>query len=222
MASTPLVALVTGPTEAAGILLPVLVAQDCVALWMFRSVWDRQFIGTMVPGAALGIFMAYLFAANVPEGAVAFVLGVISVMFAAQRLWLDRMPAAVKSTALPNTFWGCVSGIGSGFTSAIAHAGTPPFQFYVLPQRLEKTTYIGTSVVFFASVNAMKIPAFAALGQFGQERLLTAAALLPIALLSSWLGARLVRLINPQRFALAVNLTLAGIGVTLIIRGWNN
>ena len=112
-----------------------------------------------------------------------------------------------------------LSGIGSGFTSTIAHAGTPPFPFYVVPQRLDKHTYIGTSVVFFAIVNAMKIPAFAALGQFSPAHLATAAVLLPLALFSSWLGVRLVRRVEPQTFNLVINLILAAVGLALIAQG---
>ena len=42
----------------------------------------------------------------------------------------------------------------------IARAGTPPFQFYVMPKGLDRDMYIGTSVLFFAATNPMKAPAF--------------------------------------------------------------
>jgi hypothetical protein len=54
---------------------------------------------------------------------------------------------------------GVLSGVGSGFASMIAHAGTPPFQFYVMPKELDRDMYVGTSVLFFAATNLMKAPA---------------------------------------------------------------
>lgn len=219
MVSTPLVALVAGPVDAAGILLPILVAQDCVALWMYRGVWSRPIIRTMAPGAAIGILIAFLLAASVRGAWVELMLGLISVTFSVQQLWQTRRHNIQAPARRPRPWLGVLSGLGAGFTSTVAHAGTPPFQFYVVPQRLDKHTYIGTSVVFFAMVNAMKIPAFAALGQFSPAHLATAAALLPLALFSSWLGVRLVRRVDPQTFSLLVNIMLAAVGLALIAEG---
>ena len=40
MVSTPLVALVMPPLEAAAILLPILLVQDAVSVFVYRCVWD--------------------------------------------------------------------------------------------------------------------------------------------------------------------------------------
>jgi uncharacterized membrane protein YfcA len=85
------------------------------------------------------------------------------------------------------------SGMGSGVTSMIAHAGTPPFQFYVMPKELDRDMYIGTSVLFFAATNLMKAPAFLALGQLSGSQLKTSLIFFPLAMAASWLGVRLVR-----------------------------
>ena len=46
-------------------------------------------------------------------------------------------------------------GATAGFTSQIAHAGGPPFQIYVLPRRLPRDTFIGTSAIFFMSASKL-------------------------------------------------------------------
>ena len=38
-----------------------------------------------------------------------------------------------------------------------SHAGAPPYQVYVLPLGLEKTVFAGTTTIFFAFVNAVKL-----------------------------------------------------------------
>ena len=87
-------------------------------------------------------------------------------------------------------FWGGVS----GFTSTLCQAGGPPFQVHVMPQQLEKLTFVGTMAVFFAVVNLMKVIPYFALGQFSTAGLATSAALLPIAIATNFLGIWLVRI----------------------------
>ena len=71
----------------------------------------------------------------------------------------------------------------------IAHAGTPPFQFYVMPKGLDRDMYVGTSVLFFAATNLMKAPAFLALGQLSLSQPKTTLIFFPLAMASSWLGS---------------------------------
>jgi uncharacterized protein len=82
----------------------------------------------------------------------------------------------------------------------IAHAGTPPFQFYVMPKGLDREMYIGTSVLFFAATNLMKAPAFLALGQLSVSQLKTTLIFFPLAMASSWMGVRLVKTIDVRKF----------------------
>ena len=49
-----------------------------------------------------------------------------------------------------------------GFTTMLANAGGPAWQMHLLPQRLDKLTYVGTFTLLFAASNLMKIPALAA------------------------------------------------------------
>ena len=81
----------------------------------------------------------------------------------------------------------------AGFTSTLIQAGSPPFQVHVLPQRLPKMTLVGTSTLFFAAVNAMKVAPYFALGQFSTENLAASLALLPLAIATNFLGVWLVR-----------------------------
>ena len=98
----------------------------------------------------------------------------------------------------------------------IAHAGGPPFQVYVLPQRLARDVFVGTGAVLFAAINWVKVPPYVALGQFTRENLLTSAALFPLAILSTWLGVLLVRRVSGERFYTAIYILLILVGLKLI------
>jgi uncharacterized protein len=195
----PLMVLVIEPVQAAAILLPILIAQDTVGVWSFRRHLDRYVLGWMLPGATIGILIGYLFATSVSSAAVMALVGTISIAFGAYRLWLGRHGPPKAGVASPG--WvGSLFGVAAGFTSQIAHAGAPPFQLWVMPRRLQRDVLVGTSAVFFAALNLIKVPAFAALGQFSATNMLTAAALLPVAIVSTFAGVRLVRRIAGERF----------------------
>jgi uncharacterized membrane protein YfcA len=205
--------------QAASIALPILIIQDAVGVWAFRKTFDKSILKLMLPSAAVGIVCGYAFARYTPLAALELLLGVISIGFGLQRLWAERHAVAPEK---PLPRWvGAICGVASGFTSQIANAGSPPFQIYILPRRLPRDTMIGTTAVFFATVNWMKVPAFIALGQFNRQTLTTAAVLAPLAIASTYAGVWVGRRMDGAQFyriiyilTIAVGLKLTWDGVT--------
>jgi hypothetical protein len=109
--------------------------------------------------------------------------------------------------------------MAAGFTSQVAHAGGPPFQIYVLPRRLPRDAFIGTSAIFFAVVNWMKVPAYFALGAFTPKVLATAGVLLPLAIASTWAGVWLVRRVPAEGFYKVIYVLLVAVGGKLVFDG---
>ena len=199
--AVPLMALAISPVLAASITLPILIVQDVVSVWAFRKTWDAKVLRLMLPSAAVGIALGYALAAFVKPGAVELAVGAVAIVFALLRLWAERSSAPARAPQVERVPWrGVVAGVAAGFTSQIAHAGGPPFQIYVLPKNLPRDTFIGTSAIFFAAVNWMKVPAYWALGQFTAQSLSTALVLLPLAIASTWAGVWLVRRVPAERF----------------------
>ncbi|MBA3880653.1 MAG: hypothetical protein C0500_13170 [Sphingobium sp.] len=212
--SLPMIALVISPVRAAAILLPILIVQDIVSVWAFRKSWDGYVLGWTLPGAAVGIALGYLFAARVSADAVLGLVGGISIVFGFYRLWIERrgMPRASMAPG----WMGAVAGIASGFTSQVAHAGQPPFQLWVLPRNLPRDVLVGTTAIFFAAVNWIKVPAYWALGQFTPANLAVAAMLMPVAIGSTLAGVWLVRRVPPERFYTAIYVLMIAVGVKLV------
>ena len=220
MISTPLLALVIGPIAAAGVIFPILIVQDLIAVAMYRRTFSWQILATIIPGAALGVCLAYSLASSVPGWAVEIVLGVVSLAFSLHQIRRQLKNLSLQQPAHDHAKWlGVLSGMGSGFTSMIAHAGTPPFQFYVMPKGLDRDMYVGTSVLFFAATNLMKAPAFLALGQLSVSQLKTTMIFFPLAMASSWLGVRLVRTIDVRKFNFTITLILLCVSVALVSQG---
>jgi uncharacterized membrane protein YfcA len=216
--SLPLLALVAPPVEAAAVMLPILMVQDGVSLWAYWRKWDVRNLAILLPGAAFGVLLGYLLAAKVSIGAFDLSLGLISIVFA-MRYFVGKNAPSKQAGVTAGSLWGVVA----GFTSMVAHAGGPPFQIYVLPQRLSRDTFVGTSIAFFAVVNWMKLPGFLALGAITSHSLGTTALLLPLAVASTWAGILLVRRVDESRLygiiyglLILVGLKLASDGFALL------
>ena len=110
MVSTPLLALILPPLEAAAILLPIILLQDAMSVWVYRRVWDPWNLKVMIPGAVIGIGAAWLFAAHVSDAVIRLVVGLIAlgfVSYALFRHWLPGEP--LKPRASHGVFWGALS-----------------------------------------------------------------------------------------------------------------
>ncbi|ODT78225.1 MAG: hypothetical protein ABS76_24780 [Pelagibacterium sp. SCN 64-44] len=193
----PLLTLIMAPRDAAGMMLPVLLCMDAVAIWMYRKECDWSLLRIMLPGAAIGTLIGWAFWAVVTDAVVLLMVGVVTLLFVLDAVF----PLRKKLEGLPPSKpWGVFWGATAGFTSFISHTGGPPFQIYVLPRKLAPALYAGTSAFFFAIVNAAKLVPYYFLGQLNVQNLALSAALAPVGILGVFLGVYLVRRIDARLF----------------------
>ncbi|HTM78511.1 MAG TPA: sulfite exporter TauE/SafE family protein [Devosia sp.] len=193
----PLLTLIMPAREAAAILLPVLIAMDVIAVYAYRKDFSWHILKIMLPGAAIGTLVGWVLWAFVSDAVVLLLVGVITLLFVLDAL----LPLRKRLEGLPpSTPWGTFWGGLSGFTSFVSHTGGPPFQIYVLPQRLSPALYSGTMAMFFAAVNAAKLVPYYFLGQLSVENLELAAMLVPVGLFGVVAGIFLVRRISAKHF----------------------
>ena len=216
MAATPMLATVVPPLQAAAIIFPILLVQDAITIYAYRYSWDRRNLVLMLPGALLGVVAAYLMASRVSDTAIMLTIGVVTIIFSLLQ-FVRRVPAEVQ--VRPGHITGFICGAASGFTSMIANAGSPPFQMYVMPQRLSPTVFVGTSAVFFGITNYFKLVPFVLLGQFDRTTLLTTALLMPLAIASTYAGVWLIRRMSSAKFYPLINGLLFLVGLRLVWSG---
>lgn len=211
----PVMALVMPPVQAAAILLPILVLMDLISLWTWRGIFDRLTLKIMLPGALVGILAGWWTAAAVTADAIRLIVGMVTLVFVGRALYgrfRHGRGVAVAQNPVLGAFWGTVA----GFTSFVAHVGGPPYQVYTLPLRMSPALFTGTSVVFFAITNAVKLVPYFLLGQFDATNLKASLALMPLAPLATLGGAWLVRRMRPEVFYPFTYATVALVGVKLV------
>ena len=194
--ATPLLALAVPVPLAAAIMLPLLLVMDGFGVKALFLQRDRALIRLLLPAGLLGTVLGTLSFGVLAPKVVAGIVGALTLAFLAQRLLFPP-----RADSKPPPKWlGFGLGIASGFTSFVAHAGSPPVSAYVLPLRLAPITYTATMATFFAAINLSKWLPYAWLGLIDMRNITTSLVLVPLAPIGVWVGVKLVPHIRPVLF----------------------
>jgi uncharacterized protein len=216
MLAVPFMSLVISPVVAAGLLLPIYIISDMYGLWIYRKEFDVRNIAIIVPAAALGIAVGWATAKFTNDDMVKILVGIIGLAYCADAILKAKRNSPPKPADVPRgVFWGAIS----GFTSFVSHAGAPPYQMYVLPQRMEKMVYAGTTTIIFAIINLLKLPPYWFLGQVNLKSLEQALYLSPVAIIGAYLGYQLTKIIPQGLFFKLVEIALFAVSLKLIYDG---
>jgi hypothetical protein len=168
----------------------------------------------IIPAGLLGGAIGTISFRWLDDNLIRILLGAIALGFLAYNFMPRRVAAAPPSDG-QGWFWGTLSGI----TSFVAHSGGPPLMVYLLPQRLDKAIFVGTSLVFFASMNYAKILPYLWLGLFDLRNLATSLLLIPVGVAGTYAGVWLQKRLKPQHFYRVVYLLLFVSGCKLLYDG---
>jgi uncharacterized membrane protein YfcA len=169
---------------------------DVMGLKLLFMQRDKALIRLLLPAGLLGTVLGTLLFGVLSSKTVAAVVGVLTLLFLAQRLLFPPRPDSVP----PPRWLGFTLGVASGFTSFVSHAGSPPISAYVLPLRLAPVVFSATMATFFAVINLSKWGPYAWLGLIDWRNMATALALVPLAPVGVWLGVKLTPHVRPDVF----------------------
>lgn len=220
--ATPLFAMVVSGRLIAGVMLPVLIVADLFAMRWYRGNRRSEILKPLVVPVAVGFAGGTLFYVivgsggrilDVSIGLIVMVMVVLQVM-----RMVRRTPPTDATPVVTNTV-----GVVGGFTTFVANAAGPVLNTYFTGLGLPKEPLIGTSSVFYFSVNLAKVPVYALLGFIGGPFFTASslgfdAALLP-AVLAGVYGGRWILPRIPQRVFTLVVLVLAFIAALKLLAG---
>ena len=194
--AVPLMALVITVPQAAAVMMPLLFVMDIQGIAAFRRDFDKRLLKFLIPCGLLGTLIGTLLFKLIAVQLVAGVVGIITLAFLAQRLLFPPS----KDAPPPPRWLGAILTTVSGFTSFVAHAGGPPFNAYMIAQRLQPIVFTATAAYFFFFINLSKWIPYAWLGLLDLRNFATSLVLLPFAPLGVWIGVRIARKIQPTLF----------------------
>lgn len=213
--TTPLLSLVMPVQSAISLALPLLLIADGFALWVFWRKWDLHYVRLMLLPGALGVAVGSVILAVLPDFTLRRILGVFTLVFILYRLFASRLTGLAYR---PRVWHGYAAGAASGLGSALANTGAPPFTAYMLLQRVPPIVFAGTTTLFFAIINALKLPGLLITGIFDLEQFVATLWVLPTIPVGVLLGRWLIERINPVAFERLLLVLLALAAGLLLFR----
>jgi uncharacterized membrane protein YfcA len=226
--AVPLMTLSVSAPVAAGLMLPLMCACDLAALWSYRRrEYNKADLRILLPGALLGIGLGSLLIGHLiahrdlasqalADRFLKMAIGAISILFVCWQVgrgWLlTHLPPK-----RPGHWSGSLYGLFAGFASTLAHAGGPPAVMYLLPQKLDRREFVGTTVWFFATLNFIKLIPYAKLGMLDLSNLKTSLLLMPMVPLGIWLGHLCNRRLSQAWFMRVILVILFLTGLQLLL-----
>lgn len=210
--------------ESTGVLLPILIAGDVLAVLIYRRHAHWPTLLRLFPAVAVGVVAGTLFMMWADDATVRTSIGAILVFMAGVTIWRRRRTEAGGETGEPDgpptateRLKAHSYGALGGFTTMVANAGGPVMSLYLLSAGFRKLGFLGTSALFFLIVNVSKVPFSVGLGLIDGQTLLLDACMLLFVLPGAWLGRVCVDRINERLFErLVLAATVVG-GLQLLL-----
>lgn len=212
-------------TEAAlGLLLPLLVAGDLIAVYQYRKIFSTEIVRKLLPGSfvglAVGTLVLWWFARQEKEVADALIrieIGLESMLLVGLHWW--RSGRIQEDVYRPKPWQSTVVGAFAAASSTIAHAAGPIITLYLLPQRLERQLFVGTNALYFFILNTLKLPAYYQSGQFDHASPSFSLLFLPVVVAGAFFGIWLNRRVSDALFSKIVYVLTFILGSYVLIDG---
>ncbi|WP_369194808.1 sulfite exporter TauE/SafE family protein [Streptomyces djakartensis] len=220
--SLAIFAAVLPARASTGVLLPVLIAGDLLAVATYRRHAHWPTLWRLFPAVAAGVVVGTVFLVWADDAVVRTSIGAILLLMAAVTLWRRRTADAGAEPEPVTSRAGRLKarsyGVMGGFTTMVANAGGPVMSLYLLSAGFRKLGFLGTSAFFFLIVNVSKLPFSAGLGLIDGRSLLLDLALVLFVVPGALLGKWAVHRINQRLFEqLVIAATVVG-GLQLLLR----
>ncbi|MFJ5531123.1 sulfite exporter TauE/SafE family protein [Streptomyces sp. NPDC093261] len=204
-----------------GVLLPVLIAGDVLAVLTYRRHAHWPTLWRLFPAVAVGVVLGTLFLIWADDGVVRTSIGAILLLMTAVTVWRRRTADRQGDPDAVTTHAGRIKarsyGVLGGFTTMVANAGGPVMSMYLLSAGFRKLGFLGTSAFFFLIVNVSKVPFSAGLGLIDGRSLLLDAVLAVFVVPGAFIGRWAVNRINQRLFEqLVIVATVVGAAQLLL------
>lgn len=215
-----LLAIALPAKASVGILLPILISADIIAVVVYRRHALWPYILKLAPSMAVGVVVGYFVFSRVDDAQVRFLIGLILLSMTALhfiRKWLRRHEAQQQDQLVQHPLFVASTGVIGGFATMVANAAGPVAALYFMASGLPKYAYIGTAAWFFLLVNCFKVPFMMQLGILDASTLRVSASFMLFSVLGAMIAPFIVRHINQKVFEILVWVFVVIGGIKLII-----
>ncbi len=212
-----------GSEAALGLMLPLLVIGDLIAVWQYRRLFSLGIVRRLFAGTAAGVVVGGLLLGwfhsqtRVVGALIRIEIGIECILLVTIHWW--RAARGVQQRLLPEPLRSHLAGSFAGVSSTLAHAAGPIISMYLLPLRLDRRLFVGTNAIYFFLLNTAKLPAYALSGQFARAELPFTLRFLPLVFAGALLGLWLNRRMDDRLFSRVVYAITFGLGWYVLADG---
>lgn len=208
MLSVVMFAQIMPAKQATGIVLPLLIVGDLMAVAAYRSHTQWRFLWKLFPWTAAGVIIGYFALGRIDDRQARVLIGVIVLCLVVVHVLRRR--GAVKGEGDHGGWFAPMIGVLAGFTTLVANAAGPLMAIYLLAMRLPKFQFLGTGAFFFLLLNLFKVPFMMHLDLINTDSFTLNLWLAPVVIIGALMGRKLLVKIDQRLFE---NLALVLSGV---------
>lgn len=207
-------ALVYGARESTGILMPLLICGDILAVIYYKRHVKWIYLQKLLPWMVVGVLVGVVLGKDLPEDLFKSGMAVIILISVIMMYYWERN----KERKVP-THWSFAAFMGmmAGFTTMVGNLAGAFSNIYFLAIKLPKNEFIGTAAWLFFIINLFKVPFHIwSWGTINWESFQISLSLIPAVLIGFGFGVFLVKKINNDKYRQLI-LLLTGLGGLAIL-----
>ncbi|MBB6730645.1 sulfite exporter TauE/SafE family protein [Cohnella zeiphila] len=211
-----LMAMIFPAKDSVGIILPMLITGDIIAVAYYRRKVIWKYLIVLIPWVLIGVVAGYFFLEVVNDRQLKLTIGCLVLALIVLHLVRERFGAKLGVPSWLARWLNPFLGALAGFATMIGNAAGGVMSIYLLGKKLPKEVFVGTGAWFFFLINLLKVPFSVQLGMITRDSLIfNAWMIVPIAA-GSWIGIRVLAKLSDRWFQYSV-LALSAAGSIKLI-----
>ena len=211
-----ILAFVFGEKASTGVLLPMLVCADILAVIYYNRHAQWGIIKKLIPWMIIGVLVGVWIGEEISETVFKRLMAVIILVSVLIMFYSETR----KSTNVPTNKWfASTTGFLAGFTTMIGNLAGPISNIYFLAMRFPKNEFIGTAAWLFFIINLFKLPFhFFVWKTITVETLVLNSVLVPVVAVGFFIGVQIVKRISNGNYRKFILIVTAIGGLVLLFR----
>jgi hypothetical protein len=211
-----ILAFVFGEKASTGILLPMLICADIMAVIYYNRHANWNYIGKLMPWMVIGVLVGVWLGSLISEVLFKRAMAIIIIVSVLIMFYSEHRPAANIPS---NPIFSISAGFFSGFSTMIGNLAGPITNVYFLAMRLPKNEFIGTTAWLFFIINVFKLPFhFLVWKTVTKETLALNAVLFPVIVISFFSGIWIVKQLSNVNYRRLILIITASGGAFMLFK----
>lgn len=223
--SVILMAMIFPSKESVGILLPILICADVVAVSVYHRHTQWKHLFRLLPWTLVGVGAgAFIFKSIDDQLMTRAIGGILLFMVAVTplRKYFQANTQSNEDGSLPKMSAGMHAFVGStgilgGIATMVANAAGPVIGIYLMVSGLPKFAFIGTAAWFFFIINLCKVPIQVGIGNITWHSLSISLSFGTFAVLAALVAPKIVTHIPQKLFSRLIWIFIIVAGLKMLL-----